>query len=227
MPSSLNSSPTKESEQKLFDAGIFIVLEGIEGSGKSLQLKQLSVYLSEKGTSPLITWEPGGTSAGRKIRNLLLFGPSLAPETELLLYLSDRAQHVKEVITPALQEGKIVICDRYYPSTLAYQGYGRGLKVQEIIRMNLWATGGLEPHLIILIDLPIELALERIQGRNLDRLEKEEIAFHRRVRNGYITLAKENPERYIIVDGRRRPEEVFQVILSGLRERVPQLSSFL
>jgi len=211
----------------LFKEGIFIVLEGIEGSGKGEQIKHLSAYFSERKLPLLTTWEPGGTSLGKRIREILLFGPPISAEAELFLYLSDRAQHVREVIIPALKEGKIVICDRYYPSTLAYQGYGRGLDIEKIKKMNQWATQGLEPQVIILIDVPVEVAIRRIQRRSLDRLEREEISFHEKVRNGYLLLAAKEQDKYLVIDGQKTPEEVFQEIISGLKEKIPAFSNLL
>ncbi len=206
-------------------AGFFLVFEGIEGSGKSLQLKFMARHLEARGVEPLVTREPGGTALGQGVRRLLLRDGDPCPAAELFLYLADRAQHVEEVIKPALDKGKVVLCDRFYPSTLAYQGYGRGLDLGFIGEANERATGGLRPHAVVLLDLPVEEAMARIRGRDLDRMEREALEFHRRVREGFLALAREEPGLFLVVNGTRRPEEVFQEVLDGLSRRFPDMSS--
>ena len=205
-------------------AGLFLVFEGIEGSGKTLQLDFLARHLRGKGVDLLVTREPGGTSLGRGIRRLLLEDGDPCSMAELFLYLADRAQHVTQVVRPALEAGKTVLSDRYYPSTLAYQGYGRGLDVHFVREASFQATGGLKPHLVVLLDLPVEEAMTRIRGRNLDRMERETLEFHARVREGFLAQAREEPELFLVIDGARRPEEVFQDVLAGLALRFPDLS---
>ncbi len=205
-------------------SGLFLVFEGIEGSGKTLQLDFLARHLRGRGVDLLVTREPGGTSLGRGIRRLLLEDGDPCSMAELFLYLADRAQHVTQVVRPALEAGKTVLSDRYYPSTLAYQGYGRGLDVHFVREASFQATGGLRPHLVVLLDLPVEEAMTRIRGRNLDRMERETLEFHARVREGFLAQAREEPELFLVIDGARRPEEVFQDVLAGLALRFPDLS---
>jgi len=181
--------------------GVFITIEGPDGSGKTTQSKLLVEYLKKKGYSVVHTREPGGTSLAEFLREIIL-NPNLkiAPVTELLLYSASRAQHTIELIEPSLQEGKIVVCERYTDATMAYQGYGRGLDKKLIKQLNKISTGGLTPDLTIILDVPVEKGLERIRkGRTHDRLEKESLEFHRRVRKGYLTLAKESPEKIKVV----------------------------
>ncbi len=203
-------------------AGLFLVFEGIEGSGKSLQLKFMARHLRERGVEPVVTREPGGTPLGQGIRRLLLDDGDPSPLAELFLYLADRAQHVERVIRPALGDGRILLSDRFYPSTLAYQGYGRGLDLNLVRKANAWAVGETRPHLIILLDLPVEEALARIRRRPLDRMEKEALEFHRRVREGFLAQAREDPDLFLVIDGTKRPQEVFRDILEGIVERIPQ-----
>jgi len=181
--------------------GLFITIEGPDGSGKTTQSKLLVEYLKKKGYSVVHTREPGGTSLAEFLREVIL-NPDLkiAPVTELLLYSASRAQHTIELIKPSLQERKIVVCERYTGATIAYQGYGRGLDIELIKKLNRIATGGLTPDLTIILDVPVEKGLRRIKkGRNHDRLEKESLEFHRRVRQGYLALAKESPEKIKVV----------------------------
>jgi len=207
--------------------GLFIVFEGVEGSGKTLQLKLLARYLRKRGIEPLVTREPGGTRLGEGIRRLLLEDGDPSPEAELFLYLADRAQHVKEVIRPALRKGRMVLCDRYYPSTLAYQGYGRGLDLAFVEGANDRATGGLKPHLVVLLDLPVEVALRRIRKRFLDRMEQEAFSFHEKVRRGFLAQARGEPGLFLVIDGTRRPEEVFQEVLECIGARFPEKAPLL
>ncbi len=207
--------------------GLFIVFEGIEGSGKTLQLKLLARYLRKKGIKPLVTREPGGTRLGEGIRRLLLKDGNPSPRAELFLYLADRAQHVKEVIRPALRGGRMVLCDRYYFSTLAYQGYARGLDLAFVEEANDRAIEGFKPHLVVLLDLPVRVALERIRGRSLDRMEQEAFSFHERVREGFWAQARREPDLFLVIDGTRMPEEVFQEVLKGVGVRFPEMAPLL
>lgn len=186
----------------------FITFEGIEGCGKSTQAQRLCARLSP---DPLLTCEPGGTALGRSIRELLLSPErgAMSPIAEALLYLADRAQHVAEVIRPALDQGRMVVSDRYVDSTLAYQGYGRGLPLDLLLSVAELATGGLWPDLTLFLDVPVELGLERVgkRGRH-DRLESERIEFHERVRQGYLDLIGRHPGRWALVDGLGTEDEV-------------------
>ena len=199
--------------------GFFITLEGPEGSGKTTQARLLSEALRKDGCEVVLTSEPGGDPAAEEIRDILLHSKSeIVPEAELLLYLAARAQHVRRVILPALNRGAIVISDRYADSSVAYQGYGRGIDVGILRQLNEFATGGLVPDLTILLDLPPELGLERQRDRN--RFEAESVEFHRKVRAGFQVLAGEEPERWAVVDARGGVEEVAGRVLEVVREKL-------
>lgn len=188
--------------------GTFITFEGIDGSGKTTQAQRLHQYLREKGHPCLFTREPGGTDISEKIRQLLLDRDNQAmhPLTELLLYSAARAQHVEELIKPALQRGEVVICSRFSDSTLAYQGKGRTITDSFVREVSSIATSGLEPDLTFLVDLDPQESLKRSE-RN-DRIEQEELDFYRRVREGYLKLAEEEPKRIRLLDGGRSVEEL-------------------
>ena len=202
--------------------GIFITFEGIEGSGKTTQAKLLAERLKEQGLDVIKTFEPGDTQAGKKIREILL-SPSINmnPLTELLLYFSDRVQHVEEKIKPAINQGIIVICDRFTDSTIAYQGYGRGLSVELIEEFNNILLGNFKPDLTILLDLPAEIGLSRNQRINKrDRFEMEDIDFHNKVRDGYLQIAKSDPERFFIVDATEDASEISQKIFDIVQTKI-------
>jgi dTMP kinase len=186
--------------------GVFISLEGIDYSGKSTQAEILIRRMREAGFSPLFVREPGGTKLSEDIRGLLLRrrGTAMAPRSELMLFVAARAQLVEEVISPALSAGRIVICDRFDDSTVAYQGYGRGLPVEIVVGLNDFATAGVHPDLTLLYDLPVDIALGRrgVSSGSPDRLESEDIEFHERVRAGYIALAESSPDRVVKLDAR-------------------------
>ncbi len=194
--------------------GIFITFEGIEGCGKSTQATLLSDFFHNKKIDCVLTHEPGGTQISEKIRDLLLDKNNLKmePLTELFLYFASRAQHTFEKIKPALEAGTHVISDRYFDSTIAYQGEGRYILKQKLIETNNFATGGLIPHITFLIDLPVEIGLSRI--KNKDRIEQESIEFHNRVRGAYLTLARENPERIKIIDGTKSIEDIHKEVVN-------------
>lgn len=189
---------------------MFITLEGIEGCGKSTLLAGLAERLHSEGRDSLVTREPGGTPVGDAIRKIFL-DPELliTPLTESLLINAARAQHVVDVIEPALRNGKIVLCDRFVDSTLAYQGYGRGIDLELLRAQCDAATGGLEPDLTIVIDIPVAISRERVAARQMriDRMESEDDRFHERARDGFLTLARANP-RYRVFDGTKLPVEL-------------------
>lgn len=193
--------------------GVFISIEGIDGSGKTSIKEGILSFL--KAYDPVSVREPGGTVISEKIREILLDfkNSSITPRTEAFLYASSRSQLVDEVIRPALNEGKIVVADRYTDSTLAYQGYGRGLDLGFLEMLNKLCTGGLKPDLTLLLDVDPEVGVKRRQGREIDRLEKEGIMFQKRVREGYLELARKEPERIKVIDAGRSLEEVLNEAL--------------
>ncbi|NOT21882.1 MAG: dTMP kinase [Nitrospiraceae bacterium] len=193
--------------------GLFITLEGIEGSGKSTQISHLANLLTQAGHTVLKTREPGGTATAEAIRHILLTASShepVTPQAEALLILAARCQHVTHLIMPALQQGTIVLCDRFSDSTLAYQGFARGLDLQWLRATNAIATGGLTPDLTLLLDLPVSsgLARRRADRGQQNRLDREAEHFHRKVRRGFLTLAAEKPTRMKIVNANRPVKQV-------------------
>lgn len=201
--------------------GFFISFEGIEGTGKTTQAKLLSEHLSAKGYETVVTEEPGGTSIGLRIREVLLNvqHSEMHSLTELLLYNADRCQHIQEVIRPSLKAGKIVITDRFSDSTLAYQGYGRGIDIGLIGTLDRIVTGGVTPDLTLLLDIDVETGLRRNRGANkVDRLELEDIAFHRRVRAGYLEMAHSKQGRTKIIEAAGRIEEVQKKVIEAVDE---------
>ncbi len=200
----------------------FITFEGIEGSGKTTQIRLAEKWLRNLGHRVVATAEPGGTALGIKIREILLNRGSwnIGAEAELLLFCAARAQHVAETIIPALEDGKWVLSDRYTDATRAYQGFGRKLNTDLVKVINDFSTGRLEPKLTFLFDLPVEIGLKRARRRAEnrtperaeDRFEHEEIAFHEAVRNGYLQLAGENPKRFRVINADRLPEEIHQEV---------------
>lgn len=201
---------------------MFITFEGVEGSGKSTQVNRLAEFLQRQGKQVLVTREPGGTPIAEKIRTILLDreNSQLHYTTELLLYAASRAQHIQELILPALAVGKTVICDRFFDSTLAYQGYGRNIEHKLVQQLNQIAVQGLTPDTTIVLDIPAEQGLERIKSKrgagSLDRLELEDLTFHRRVREGFLALAKGEPDRVKIIDGMQDEDAVFNSIIKIL-----------
>jgi len=195
-------------------APIFITFEGVEGCGKSTQSRLLYTRLQKIAIPSLLIHEPGITALGKKITRLLKWSKNIniSPLSELLLFNASRAQLLEEVVRPALKEGKVVICDRFADSTIAYQGYGRGLKLETVTEANLIATEGLTPDLTILLDVPADKGLIRKEDTAPDRFHKEKLNFHRRVREGYLKLAKEVPERWTVIDGTRSKETIAGII---------------
>ncbi|HVA68161.1 MAG TPA: dTMP kinase [Candidatus Binataceae bacterium] len=203
--------------------GVFITLEGVEGSGKTTQAAILADHLNRNGRRAILTHEPGGTRAGQAIRAIFL-DPAVALEVsaELLLVLADRAQHVREKLTPALEAGTIVISDRYSDSTVAYQGYGRGFDMALLRNLNDLASNRLKPNLTIVLDCPVETGLARTRARmgsavRSDRFEGEQIEFHQRVRDGFLAIAAAEPARVTLVDAAREPEIVTARIFDLVR----------
>jgi dTMP kinase len=198
--------------------GIFITLEGPEGAGKSTQLKLISKQLEAVNYKHVVTRDPGGTALGRQIRRIVLSPENeIEKLAELLLYQADRAQNVAEVIKPALKEGLLVFCDRYTDSTLAYQGFGRGMSLELIEKLNEISTGGLKPELTLLFDIESEEGLARLHPGSQDRLEREALEFHKSVREGYKQLAQRDPQRWQIIDASKpltSVQAVFKKILA-------------
>jgi dTMP kinase len=192
-------------------SGKFLVFEGVEGCGKTSQIQRTQEWLQSLNISAIVTREPGGTELGLHLRQLLLEAEStsITNKTELLLYAADRSQHVDQIIKPALAEGKVVLCDRYTDSTIAYQGWGRGISLEMIEQLNLLATGGLQSNLTILLDIDPEISFNRIVAkRKLDRMEQADLAFHHRVRQGFLSLAEKFPERIVAIDANQNIDKV-------------------
>lgn len=213
--------------------GLFISFEGGEGAGKSTQIRHLVRWLKANQTDVLLTLEPGGSRIGKRIRELLL-NPSiknLSERAELLLYEADRAQHVEEILLPALAQGKVVISDRYADSSTVYQGICRGLGLDWTEQLNAFATQGLFPDLVIVLDIPETIGLRRVQKRvtqlvgkrkriKMDRLEREKQSFHRKVRSGFLLLSKRHPKRFRVLDARQSPEAVSKAIQNLVKEKM-------
>ncbi len=194
---------------------LFITFEGIEGCGKSTQAKMLKEYLIEQGEKVLLTREPGGPKISEDIRDILLDTDNheMLPETEMLLYMASRSQHTGEWIVPALKRGTFVISDRYYDSSIAYQGAARKIDRNIIDIITKYATFGLIPDLTYLIDMPAEIGLSRISRTDADRLERESLEFHEKVRNSFLEIAEIEKERYIVVDGCKSIDEIHKFII--------------
>jgi len=210
--------------------GRFIVFEGVEGSGKTTQLALLAEAVRESGSECVITKEPGGTPLSDRIRAILLDSSSnLDPLAELFLFAASRRQNVVEVIRPALDRGSVVLCDRFTDATLAYQGFGRLLNLDQLRTLNEWATGSLLPDLTLIFDLPEEIGLKRARSRNAGavkdegRFEAEDIRFHRRVREGYRSLAVAEPNRFVVIDGEGDIGDVFARVVAEVRKRTEVL----
>ncbi len=190
---------------------LFIALEGIEGTGKTTQLPRLGEFLKSRGAPALTTREPGGTPLGERIRDILLHGPEMGPDSELLLMFAARAEHLRQVILPALTRGEWVICDRFTDASYAYQGAGRGIDGGRVGELEAWTQQGLRPDLVLVFDAPVEIALERASRRGpADRFERERLDFFERVRGAYLERAAGAPERYRLIDANRSPEEVYR-----------------
>jgi len=204
---------------------LFITLEGPDGSGKSTQIQLLYGCLEEQGHSVLLSREPGGTPIGEQIRGVLhdARNTAMLPNTEILLYSASRAQHVGQVIRPALERGELVLCDRYAESTIAYQGWGHGLDIELLRTITVFATGGLRPDLIIYLDIDVEEGLRRKRDAfesgtaEWNRMDQKAQAFHERVRRGYLMMASQEPDRWLVLDGTRSIDEIHQKIVDRVR----------
>jgi dTMP kinase len=206
--------------------GIFVVFEGVEGSGKGTQIERAERWIQTFGRDVLVTREPGGTSMGEQLREILLDHDTgkLEPKTEAMLFGAARAQLVSTVIRPALEQGKVVLCDRYIDSSLAYQGVARGLGELDVLTLNVWATQGLFPDLVVLLHLEPEQGLQRslaADGEH-DRIESEGADFHAKVANAYLHIAEEHPERIVVIDSGRPPGDVAADVQAALRKVIPE-----
>lgn len=205
--------------------GIFITFEGGEGCGKSSHIKALAEFFKSRAKDCVLTREPGGTPISEKIRDLLLHskeGEEMSARTEILLFEAARAQHVEKLIKPALAEGKVVLCDRFFDSTTAYQGAARKLDLDEVVALNHFATEGLTPDITILLDIPVLEGIARAGLRDAhktDRMGSQKIEFYEAVRSAFLKIAKQNPHRFTIVDSSGEKEKTFEKILQSLQEK--------
>ena len=206
--------------------GLFITLEGGDGSGKSTQLGLLVQWLEENGQTVVVSREPGGTELGEELREIVLHRRGeISPRSEALIYAADRAHHIATKVRPALERGDIVVQDRYIDSSLAYQGAGRVLDVAEVRGVSLWATEGLMPDVTILLDLDGSTGRQRLGERTkFDRLEAEEDDFHARVRAAYLTLAAEEPDRFLVIDAREPIDLIAEIIQQRIQPLLPTAS---
>ena len=202
---------------------LFITFEGGEGSGKSVQSKRLYRRLGKLAAPAVLVHEPGVTFLGKRVSHVLKWvqGTSISPVAELLLFNVSRAQLVTEVIKPALAAGQIVICDRYADSTLAYQGYGRGLDMATVNQANNIGMMGCRPDMTVLLDIPVARGLPRARYRKSDRFEQEDTAFHQRVREGYLKLVQQEPDRWLVIDAEQSKEEIADIIWDRVRKLLP------
>ena len=203
---------------------LFITFEGGEGCGKSVQARALYRRLSRLAIPAILTHEPGGTPLGRKLRRWLKGAAEteISPLAELLLFNASRAQLIADVIKPALENGQIVICDRYSDSTTAYQSYGRGLDLKLVTAINNAATAGIKPHLAVLLDMPPDEGLARKKTSDPDRFEQEDIVFHQRVRDGFLKLATAEPQRWLVVDAAKSQQEIAEEIWNRVSQLLPR-----
>lgn len=206
-------------EVTIMEKGLFITFEGTDGCGKTTQIEMLKDYFEKQGKTVLLTREPGAKGLGTKLREILLnYDGEVSPVCESFLFLADRAQHVDTIIKPAVARGEIVLCDRHTDSTVAYQGYGRELDIEQIKMLNNIATSGLKPDLTFIFDIDIDTAQKRV-GKNKDRMESAGIEFFKRVRNGYLEIAKQEPERVKVLDGSKSIETIHNELLEILQTK--------
>jgi dTMP kinase len=199
--------------------GALVTVEGVEGSGKSTQCTRLARHLTARGLEVVQTSEPDGTPLGLRVRALFeADGPAPTPLTQTFLFMAARREHVTRVVAPALARGAVVISDRYADATVAYQGYGQGVDVQTIRELNMLATGGILPDLTLVLDLDPAVGMQRIRGRALDAFEKMDLAFHRRVRDGYLEIARSDKSRVVVFDAGRDPETLHEDIVRAVDE---------
>lgn len=198
--------------------GLFITFEGADGCGKTTQMKLLAEYLTNSGRDVLLTREPGGKGLGEKVREILLnYDGDVSDRCESFLFLADRAQNIDIIVNPAVKEGKIVLCDRHIDSTVAYQGYGRGLDIERINMLNNLATNGKKPDLTFVFDIDVETSMQRV-GKEKDRMESAGKEFHNRVRFGYLELAKQEPDRIKVLDATRSIEEIHDDVIDVIKK---------
>lgn len=198
--------------------GLFITFEGPDGCGKTTQMNLLANYLEQKGKTVVLTREPGGKGLGEKVREILLnYNGEVSDRCESFLFLADRAQNIDIIVNPTVKEGKIVLCDRHIDSTVAYQGYGRGLDIDRINMLNNLATNGKKPDLTFVFDVDVETSMKRV-GKEKDRMESAGIEFHNRVRKGYLELAKQEPQRIKVLDATKSIEEIHKNVINILAE---------
>ena len=217
-PTLLSGAGTSSPGRSIRPTSLFIVIDGVEGCGKSTQINLLAEHLRAQGREVVVTHEPGGAPVGERIRELLLDPeyPEMTPLTEMMLFCASRAQHCEQVIRPALEAGRIVLCDRFASSTAAYQGYAGGLGLDTVEAVNAIATGGLEPDLLIILDLDPEIGLRRKFGDDAqaaDRIEEKSLEFHRKVREGFLEYARLHGDFSAVVSGDAEPAQVHQAIL--------------
>lgn len=202
--------------------GFFLTFEGIEGCGKSTQAARVAAALRDRGFPVVLTRDPGGTPAGERIRDVLLHTVDhLSERAEAALYAAARAELVAKVVAPALARGEVVVCDRFEDSFVAYQGYARGLGAAAMRELSAWATGDLSPDLTILLDLPVAEAFARVAGQ-LDRVERESLEFHEKVREGFLAIARERADRIVVIDARAPEEAVFERVMAEVLARLPR-----
>lgn len=200
--------------------GLFITFEGADGCGKTTQMDLLAEYLKNNGKEVLLTREPGGKGLGEKVREILLnYDGDVSDRCESFLFLADRAQNIDIIVNPAVEEGKIVLCDRHIDSTVAYQGYGRGLDIERINMLNNLATNGHKPDLTFVFDIDVETSMKRV-GKEKDRMESAGIDFHNRVRKGYLELAKQEPKRIKVLDATKSIEEIHNEVIKIINEKL-------
>lgn len=202
------------------EKGLFITFEGADGCGKTTQMQLLAQHLSEKGYDIVLTREPGGKGLGEKIREILLnYDGEVSDQCESFLFLADRAQNIDTIVNPAIASGKIVLCDRHTDSTVAYQGYGRGLDLERINMLNNIATNGRKPDLTFVFDIDTETSMKRI-GKEKDRMESAGVDFHNRVREGYLQIAHQEPERIVVIDASKSIEEIHEKVLTQMAKKI-------
>jgi dTMP kinase len=204
--------------------GLLITFEGIDGCGKSTQLKHAEAALRRDGVPVVVTREPGGTAIGEKIRALVMSAEhgEMSVGCEVLLYLASRAQHVAERIMPALEQGAVVLCDRFQDATFAYQGFGRGVSLELLHSVNAFATGGIAPDLSFVFDVSVELSVERLRKSRKapDRMESNTVAFYQKIREGYLVLASSHPSRIVLLPGERPIDELAAEVYAAIRRRM-------